>query len=189
MSFKPPVCSLLLSTQVNPQTQKVFYREHWRHVQYDTDEQVSADDPNHLNPLQGPLAAKMDQEGYPPCRVTKGAGFAFPSGVPLVLSRPPNPSLTCCLQSNLFPLDAAHLFPWSLNFHPNLKPALECPAWLINFLLSADCGRFLQECRLPAVPSRGRATLFKGRLPAGQVLLHREVQLPGVRLPAVYTDA
>ena len=29
--------------EVNPKTGEVFYREHWRHVQYDTDEQVAAD--------------------------------------------------------------------------------------------------------------------------------------------------
>ena len=28
--------------EVNPVTGKVFYREHWRHVQYDTDAQIAA---------------------------------------------------------------------------------------------------------------------------------------------------
>lgn len=29
--------------EVNPTTGEVFYREHWRHVQYDTDEQIASD--------------------------------------------------------------------------------------------------------------------------------------------------
>ena len=29
--------------EVNPTTNEVFYREHWRHVQYDTDEQIALD--------------------------------------------------------------------------------------------------------------------------------------------------
>lgn len=31
------------SREVNPITEQVFYREHWRHVQYDTDQQIAED--------------------------------------------------------------------------------------------------------------------------------------------------